>query len=394
VDFYDDPDFPAALLRIEPDQLRTSPPSPRLTSAPSNRQLAADGLPVRAPRFKLVHARHDPYLGPGCPALVGKPAGFRQAHHSDDELGPAISFTAKFKCFHETSEQFSSRVSRAYFAGELSEHAVDSLREDIPTLTFLERLSRHCREDPSVPFEPRGLVRIHKQLVRAAGLPEDTDFNSETTQQGLTDRQREIARTLTERDSSLPPGMFRHAEFNALRALVAQRDAVRGVSRDATGRSTEDRELDDIIDEQLTANAWERYTGSEDGGGGGEVIEDFGVSDDELADTVLRIRDALRVPAVAGSHAAPPTRLQPTAASRDPQMLGRLERRLRRERRALQSALAIGSVSDVLAATGNVSDVMDAIGGIDRHACGFWRDRYTPGPAGHTTAYATCSRTR
>ena len=249
VDFYDDPDFPAALLRIEPDQLRTTPPSPRLTSAPSNRQLAADGLPVRAPRFKLVHARHDPYLGPGCPALVGKPAGFRQPHHSDDELGPAISFTAKFKCFHETSEQFSSRVSRAYFAGELSKHAVDSLREDIPALTFLQRLSGHCCEDPSVPFEPRGLVRIHRQLVRAAGLPEDTDFNSETTQQGLTNRQREIARTLTERDSSLPPGMFRHAEFNALRALVAQQDAVRGVSQDAPGRSTEDRELDNVIDE-------------------------------------------------------------------------------------------------------------------------------------------------
>ena len=99
VDFYDSPDFPAALLRIAPDQLCTVPPSPRLTSAPSNRQLAAAGLPVRAPRFKLVSALHDPYLGPGCPARVGKPAGFRLPHPSDSELGPAVSFTAKFKCF-------------------------------------------------------------------------------------------------------------------------------------------------------------------------------------------------------------------------------------------------------------------------------------------------------
>ena len=45
-------------------------------------------------------------------------------------------------------------------------------------------------------------------------------------------------------------------------------------------------------------------------------------------------------------------------------MLGRLERRLRRERRSLRNALATGSVSDALAATGNVSDVVDAIGGI------------------------------
>ena len=90
-------DFPAVLLQIAPDPMHTVPPSGRLQGAPSNRQLAADGLPVRAPRFELVSALHDPYLGPGCPARVGKPAGFRQPHPSDSELGPAVFFTAKFK---------------------------------------------------------------------------------------------------------------------------------------------------------------------------------------------------------------------------------------------------------------------------------------------------------
>ena len=45
-------------------------------------------------------------------------------------------------------------------------------------------------------------------------------------------------------------------------------------------------------------------------------------------------------------------------------MLGRLERRLRRERRSLHNALTTGSVSAALTATGNVSDIEDAIGGI------------------------------
>jgi hypothetical protein len=297
---------------------------------------------------------------------VGRPAGFRPPHPSDDELGLAVTFTAKFKYFHETSEEFSQRVARAYFAGELSDEAIDSLRKDIPALTFLQRLSRHCSEDPSVPFEPRGLVRLHKQLLRAGGLPEGTDFDSEATQRGLTARQRELAQTLTAQDASLPPGMFRPAEFDALRALTEQRDAVREMNEDTPGRSAEDRELDDVIDEQLTTNAWEKYTGSGDEGGDDEVIDNLGISDGELGDALLHIRTELRAPAVARSRAALPTRdqLQPTAARRDPQMLGRLERRLRRERRALHNALATGSVSAALTATGNASDIEDAIGGI------------------------------
>jgi hypothetical protein len=49
--------------------------------------------------------------------------------------------------------------------------------------------------------------------------------------------------------------MFRPAEFDALRALIKQQDTVREMQEDTTGQSAEDRELDDVIDEQLTANA-------------------------------------------------------------------------------------------------------------------------------------------
>jgi hypothetical protein len=160
--------------------------------------------------------------------------------------------------------------------------------------------------------------------------------------------------------------MFRPAEFDALRALIKQRDAVREMQEDSPGQSAEDRELDDVIDEQLTANAWARYTGSGDEGGDDEVIDNLDISEGELGEALLRIRTELRAPAVSGSRTALPARgqLQPTAASRDPQMLGRLERRLRRERRVLRNALATGSVSAALTATGNASDIEDAIGGI------------------------------
>ena len=139
-------------------------------------------------------------------------------------------------------------------------------------------------------------------------MPEGTDFDSETTQQGLTDRQRELAQTLTAQDASLPPGMFHDpAEFDALRALIVQRDAVRGVNEDTPGQSAEDRKLDDVIDEQLTANAWERYTGSGDEGEDDEVIDNLDISDGELGDALLRIRTELHAPAVRGQVACRPT---------------------------------------------------------------------------------------
>ena len=258
--------------------MHTAPPPARLPGAtPSNRQLAAAGLPVRAPRFNLVRAPKDPYLGTKCTARMGKPAGFRTPHPSDDELEPATTFTAKFKYFHENPKEFSRRVARAYYADELSDEAIDSLHTDSMALNFLHRLSRNCYEDASVPREPRGLVRLHEQLTLDFDLPEGTDINSETTQRGLTARQRELAQNLTAWDDALPPSLFRPAEFEALRVLTAQEDAKHEMLQDALGGSAEDRELDDEIDLQLSANAAAVYTGSGDEGGEDEVIDNLNV---------------------------------------------------------------------------------------------------------------------
>ena len=132
------------------------------------------------------------------------------------------------------------------------------------------------------------------------------------------------------------------------------------------GGSAEDRELDDEIDLQLIANAAAVYTGSGDEGGEDEVIDNLDISENELEDALLRVRAELRAPAVTRSRTALPARdqLHPTAASKDPELLGKLERRLRRERRALRAALATGSVSAALSAAGAASDIVDAIGGV------------------------------
>jgi hypothetical protein len=229
----DDPTFPASLLRIEPDPKRTRRPPPRPPNAPpSNRQLAADNLPVRAPRFKLVSARDDPYLGPECAARAGRPAGFRPPHPSDDELGPATTFTAKFKYFHETSVQFSNRVARAYYAGELSDEAIASLHGDLSALVFLQRLSLRCTEDPSVPSAPRGLVRLREIMDSAEALL------PVLRQRGLGTVLREKMEALILKDAALPPGMFRPAEFDALSALVGQQSA----EREGQGASDQDAE--------------------------------------------------------------------------------------------------------------------------------------------------------
>jgi hypothetical protein len=208
---------------------------------------------------------------------MGKPAGFRSPHPSDDELEPAITFTARFTYLHESTKEFSRRVARAYYADELSDEAIDSLHTDSLALNFLHRLSCNCYDDASVPREPRGLVRLHEQLTLDFDLPEGTDINSETTQRGLTARQRELAQNLTAWDDALPPGLFRPAEFEALRVLTAQEDAKHEMLQNALGGSAKDRELDDEIDLQLSANAAAVYTGSGDEGGEDEVIDNLNV---------------------------------------------------------------------------------------------------------------------
>ena len=110
---------------------------------------------------------------------MGKPAGFRSPHASDDELEPAVTCFEKFKYFHEDSKEFSRRVARAYYADELSDHAIDSLHADNQVLSYLHRLSRHCYTDPAAPREPRGLVRLHERLTLEFKLPEGTHIDSE-----------------------------------------------------------------------------------------------------------------------------------------------------------------------------------------------------------------------
>ena len=178
-----------------------------------------------------------PTLGPGAPRVWGSRRGFDSRTPLTASLGPQSPSLRSSSTSTSLPSSFpTASPGRTSPASSADKRSTPFVTEDIPALTFLQRLSRHCYEDPSVPSEPRGLVRIHRQLVRAGGLPEGTDFNSETTQRGLTDRQREIAQALTERDSSLPPGMFRPAEFDALRALIVQRDAVRGVNEDTPGQ--------------------------------------------------------------------------------------------------------------------------------------------------------------
>jgi hypothetical protein len=56
-EYYKLDNFPTALFQIASEPMHTTPPPARLQGAPpSNRQLAAAGLPVRAPRFNLVRA--------------------------------------------------------------------------------------------------------------------------------------------------------------------------------------------------------------------------------------------------------------------------------------------------------------------------------------------------
>jgi hypothetical protein len=209
----DDPTFPASLFGIAPDPMHASTHVRLPNAPPSDRQLAAENLPVHAPRFKLVNFRDDPYLGPECAARAGRPAGFRPQHPSDCDLPPAITFQQKYKYFHETSDQFSNRVARAYYAREMTDEAIASLHDDLSALVFLQRLSLRCTEDPSACSAPRGLVRLREIMDGAeAGL-----LALGMLSVGPTMR-RKMADMVLE-DAALPPGIFRQEEIDALSTL-------------------------------------------------------------------------------------------------------------------------------------------------------------------------------
>ena len=132
------------------------------------------------------------------------------------------------------------------------------------------------------------------------------------------------------------------------------------------GGSAQERGVDDEIDLRLIAIASAGYTGSGDEAEEDETIDNLDVSEDELEDTLLRIRTEMRAPAMTRSRAALPARgqRQPAGASEDQQMLDRLQRRLRSERRALRAARATGSVPAALDAVCAASDTARAIGGV------------------------------
>jgi hypothetical protein len=73
---------------------------------------------------------------------------------------------------------FSNRAARCYYARELSQHAIDSLHTDISVLSYLQRVSRTCTDDPDEALhEPRELVQLHTRLILEFGLPGGTQVD-------------------------------------------------------------------------------------------------------------------------------------------------------------------------------------------------------------------------
>ena len=139
------------------------------------------------------------------------------------------------------------------------------------------------------------------RLILEFGLPEGAQLDSGETQNALTDKQREHARKLTAEDEALPPGLFRPAEFDALRVLTAQQDA----EHDMFGEDAQGRAISDEIDLQLMiAYAAAKYTGADDEAEEDGTIDNPNISEGELEVALLRIHSALHAPAVTRSRTA------------------------------------------------------------------------------------------
>jgi hypothetical protein len=210
-------------------------------------------------------------------------------HKSDDDLEPAVTFLKKYKFFLEDMWDFSDRVARCYYAREFSQHAIDSLHTDISVLSYLQRLSRACTDDPEALQEPRGLVQLHTRLILEFGLPWGTQLDSEETQNTLTDDQRVCVSRLTAEDEALPPGLFRPAEANALRVLVARRET----GGDMFGEDEQARTVADEIDQQRAAYATARLAGA-DREEEEDAICELDISEGELEVSLLRLHSELR----------------------------------------------------------------------------------------------------
>jgi hypothetical protein len=226
-----------------------------------------------------------------CRARAGRPEGIRSPHASDDDLEPAVTFLKKNKFFLEDTRDFSDRVVRCYYARELSQHAIDSLHTDISVLSYLQRLSAACTDDPEALQEPRGLIQLHARLVLEFGLPSGTQLESEETQDTLTGDQRMCVSRLTAEDEALPLGLFRPVEADALRVLVARREA----DGDMFGEDEQACAVEDDIDQQrtVTACAAARLAGT-DREEERDAIYELDISEGELEVSLLSIHSELR----------------------------------------------------------------------------------------------------
>jgi hypothetical protein len=92
------------------------------------------------------------------------------------------------------------------------------------------------------------------------------------------------ASRLTAEDEALPPGLFRPAEANALRVLVAKREA----GDDMFGDDELSRTVANKIDQQRAAYAEARLAGI-DREEEEEAISKLDISEDELTTSLLRL---------------------------------------------------------------------------------------------------------
>jgi len=97
------------------------------------------------------------------------------------------------------------------------------------------------------------------------------------------------ASRLTAEDEALLPGMFRLAETNALRVLVARRDA----GDDMFGEDEQSQTVADEIDQQRAAYATARLAGA-DREGEEDAISELDISESELNVSLLHLHSELR----------------------------------------------------------------------------------------------------
>jgi hypothetical protein len=98
------------------------------------------------------------------------------------------------------------------------------------------------------------------------------------------------ASRLTAEDEALPPELFRPVEADALRVLIARREAV----DDMFGDDELSRTVANEIDQQRAVYAEARFAGIIDREEEEEAISELDISEDELTTSLLRLRAEMR----------------------------------------------------------------------------------------------------